>query len=388
MKRVFARLTAVAVTLSAFLMPWSATACSIAGPEPFDEILAAGEIYSQPLVGFYEQQHIAFTPAFFLRGERSASVVSRYWGSPPNLSVASHGSGGFFIGFLFGGGCGDDASNLGETSIHAATEGAADYRRGSISGVDLADPSYPQVLSPAEEAALDERFGPAVAESLGPDDYVLGYTLILWRPLLGLAAFSGLAYLVRSRIRKIRMVRPGRINPAVVAATGVGVTAIALVVASLGQLDWLGMMLAAAASIGVGYLLRTPWALFGPALFLWSAANFNLFAGASFSDSRLQNGIALLLIGVGALAWARGHWTRWPAAFTVTAGAFVFTFGALEVRGYLSEAQLAVAAAAVAAVAAVVIWAIAFRSPGTLNPPDGAPPPGGTEAAGQLQPSR
>jgi hypothetical protein len=188
----------VAVALMAALMPAPVGACSEVGPQPLDNLLTTGHLDTRPILGIHEQQHIAWTPAFgFLRSRRSASVVTRYWGSPPDLSVASHGEGNWFGDDD----CSDKSGNLGMTSVHA-TFGSDDYPRTGSLSVELATGGRGARLSAAEEAALVERYGPAVAVSLGPDDFVVGYALILWRPLLWLTALGGAGFVARSRFRR------------------------------------------------------------------------------------------------------------------------------------------------------------------------------------------
>lgn len=190
----------IVVALGAAFVPGPVGACSELGARPVDELLATGHQDTIPIFGIHEQRHIAWTPEFgFLRSRRSASVVTRYWGTPPNLSVASHGFGSWFGS----NDCTDKSGNLGVTSVHA-TFGSDDYPRSGSSTVELAARGPGARLSGAEEALIEERYGPAVDVSLGPDDYAVGYALILWRPLAWLAALVGLALVVRFWFRRSR----------------------------------------------------------------------------------------------------------------------------------------------------------------------------------------
>lgn len=355
-----ARLGAVTLLVGAIWMPTTAGACSLPAPEPIEDVVSSGASDRGPLVGVHEQQHIVrFPDVLGLNTERSASVVVRYWGEEPNLRVASHGH--FGIPLFGGDSCGSFAQPNGFLSAHASTERGLDSTRSAYPNLAVAAGEYGGPLSAVEEALLDERFGPPTLVTTGPDDYVAAYALVLWRPLLSLFVIGGLGWLVWRRVSLIELSDARHFSGPTAFAGWIGVTAITLGVESFGMLDYLGLILALAASIAMASMARVPWALLGPALLLWAVVNNYFFGQPRGEDDRLFAGIAILIVGSGALAWARGHWTRWPASLTVVAGTFGFTMGILEVRGYQNTTKSVALSCIATVVAAFVVWGLIFR---------------------------
>ena len=84
--------------LATLLFPAAALGCTTPQSQPLEQVVQDEEMFGEQLVGVHEQRHIARFPAVpILVNERSASVVVRYWGEEPDLSVASHGDEGIFL---------------------------------------------------------------------------------------------------------------------------------------------------------------------------------------------------------------------------------------------------------------------------------------------------
>lgn len=347
----------------------TALACSTVGALTLDEILELDEdLRGDTLAGFHEQRHIARIPKMpFLVNERSASVVVRYWGEAPNLSVASHGDEGIFLQTSTS--CGSPARPNGFVATQANSAGSLEYPRWSGSNIML---EYGPSPSAAEVAKIESRFGAAVEVSLGLDDYVVAYALLLWRPLVVFGTLGAIAFGLTRRAGKTKPAQT-HLNRPTLAAAAIGVTAIASATPSYGIIDWLGLLAALAGSVLLGWTMRVPWTAFS----VGYAAYFSylpdpLFRPVSWEwDRRLQTAVGALIIGAGVLVWARGHWTRFVSSFMVVSGAFFFVLGSADVRSYDNTGVAVVVAAIVAAATAAAVWRLVFRDPGEA--PSGSP---------------
>ena len=364
---------AVAAAAALLLAAQPAWGC-VTGPLPtLEEVLEAEQIFAHDVVGFHEQRHIARIPGVpILVNERSASVVTRYWGEAPNLSVASHGDEGIFL--LTTTSCGTPARPTGSVATQANAEGSSERPRWTGSNVKL---ESGQSLSPSEVAAIESRFGAAVQVSLGFDDYVVAYGLLLWRPFI---VFGTLGAIVYGLIRKAGRTKPARthLDRPTLAAAAIGVTAIAATTPSYGIIDWLGLLAALAGSVLLGWIMRVPWTAFGVGYAVYfSYLPDPLFRPISWEgDRRLQTAVGALIIGAGVLVWARGQWTRFVSSFMVVAGAFFFVLGSADVRNLENTGAAVLVAAIVAAATAAGVWRLVFR-PGIA--PSDSPPEAATE---------
>lgn len=321
---------------------------------------------------------------FNLVSDRSASVVIRYWGREPDLRVTSHGEG---IPLAGGDDCGSRSRPAGFTTVHANNPIGIDRTRSSFPNIADTSGVPGAGLTVEEVTRLDSHFGPATSVSIGPDDYVVAYALVLWRPLLTFGAIGAMMYAIRSGIRARSLGRDRVFDGPTAAAAFVGVTAIALAIESFGFVDWLGLVAALAASIGMASILRVSWAIFG-VLFI----GYNTFVREWFyvelagGDTRLHVGVGALTIGAGALAWSRGHWTRFLSSLTVLAGTFVFVMGAVEVRGYRNMTKAVALAVIVTAATGLAVWWLVFKER-TLSSGAPAVPRGETAEVGRPPPS-
>lgn len=378
---------AVALSATLVLLPAPAWACSLPAPEPLEEVLAQGEIYSAELVGVHEQRHIAYFPNLFnVIPERSASVVDRYWGEEPNLRVAAHGAEG--IPLLAMDDCGKESKPVGSVSTHASSAGSIDRPRDDWPNLALESGEYGGPLSDTEAALLDAHFRPATFVSVGLDDYLLAYAFVLWRPLLAVGVVGALGYGIRRRFRDIELGKARIFDGPTAAAGVIGVTALALVVESVGVFDWIGLLVALAGSAALASLMRAVWAWFGVAcLFYFTLWRGLVWEDLASGDFRLQAATGLLVIGGGSLMWAQKHWTRFPAALTVLGGAILAVIGAAEVRGYRNPVKVGALASIVTFATAFAVWWLVFRER-RLSSGAPAEPPGETAEVDQRQPSR
>ena len=350
-RKLLAFVTAAGFVVVAWL-PVALSACSIPAPEPFADLIESGELHGQDVVGFFEERHIAwFPPIPGLLTDQSAAVVVRYWGDPPSLALETHGS---IEGVLGSDDCGFSGYPIGHRTFDAALEGSENHLRGAIGVVEFSQDSG-GTPSPAELATLTERFGPPVELGVGIDDYIVGYALIAWRPLVAAAILAVAGIAIGRRITRVREDAP-QADPVLVALGFAGVTAIAVVVEGAGAAQWFGLMAALAASIAIGYVARSTWAVLAAALFAGLLLTGNFTEPLGFDDGRLGTAVALLIVSAGAVAWTVGHWSAWPAAAGLVAGAFFLVPGALEQRGYRDPVLVWGLAGAVAIAAAAVMW--------------------------------
>ena len=374
----------VAVIAGALWAPTPLGACSQDAPERFAEVLETRQNFRDTVVGFYEQRHIARFPDF-LGFERSASVVTRYWGTAPKLRVASHGAAWPEVFFST---CGTDARFHDTVTANATRQRDVDRARPGYPSIATANGEYGGTFSDDEVAQLDAAFGPAVEVSTGPDDYVLAYAFVLWRPLLFLTVIASLAMAIWARVSRIEM-RGERLFDGPIAVAGLlGIVAITIAAgADYSAFEFMGLLAGLIGSLVMATLIRAPWAVFGPLYVLWALISDAGFLGGirGFDDQRMHAGIAGLLIGIGALAWSRRHWSRWPASFTVVTSAAAFIVGLAEYRGYGNVTKITTLTLLGTAAIAFAVWWLVFRER-RLSSGASAEPRGETEEVALQQP--
>ena len=359
------------VTAVVALAPTQAWACVTGGQPEFGELLETGRVLEHEVVGFYEQEHVADIPGLsFFVNDRSASVVIRYWGEPPNLSVASHGDEGVFLPTSTS--CGSPARASGYVVTQASVAGSADQPRGAGPGLRMATGFGSPNAS--EIAALTERFGAAVEVSLGPDDWVVAYGLLLWRPVVVFGTYGAIAYAL---IRRARFKSPRRatLDRPTLAAAAVGLTVLTIATPSYGIVDWFGLTLALAGSVFLGWILRVPWTAFSVGYAIYFAMRPDpLFVDLYGDDRRLQTSVGAMIIGAGVLVWSRNHWTRFVSSFMVVSGASFYVLGSAEVRQYDNLPAAIGVAFIVAGATAFAVWRLVFRDrglkPASIDTPD------------------
>lgn len=180
----------IAVVATVLWVPAPAVACDGPGPEPLDVLLAAPD---RP-EGLYELTVVARAPNLGLRGERSATVVTRSWGpAPDDTGVVIQGDS---WGVLGGSSCGPGV-------------GDGDYFYQAVYGSDPARPSTLnfQVLavadgirvSAAEADALARAFGPVEVHDVSTTDRLEAYVRLWWAPVV----VVGVLVWALSRLRRV-----------------------------------------------------------------------------------------------------------------------------------------------------------------------------------------
>jgi hypothetical protein len=171
-------------------------ACSSSAPRTTDELL--DRLDRKPKVsgidGVFEYTHIAFTPSLFYRHERSVSIVTRYWGNPPErLGLEIHGNDSILSTLCFG-----RAWPAGAVGFGRFTDGRPSFR-------ELAYAELPMTLTPEHSEFLEARFGPPVDVPVPKTALAGAWFLLLWQPLLIVLLFvGGYALLIRRWRRRRR----------------------------------------------------------------------------------------------------------------------------------------------------------------------------------------
>lgn len=351
-----------AAALASILLVAPAFACSLAAPAEMAELIETGtatELPDEPVLAVYEQRHIAWTPGLLLRTERSASIVTQYWGDvEPPLGVKVHGEG--LVAFLGFDECGNSASSNGHVEFEVLLS-----ERAARDGfwTDLGDLTIDQV-----RRGLSDRFGEPTEVSTGLDDFVVAYALLLWPPALFIAALA-LIVLAARRWRRTERIYTFSLPVAVVGGGAVLIGSFA--VNHFGTVDRILLIVAVGLAIGAGRVL-------GPLLGATSGAIAFFGGGAHLSsafgsgDVVFWIGFGAMITGIGHLVWRLAHWSRYAATFGIATGAAMVAAGWLWRLGATSE-PLVLAAATAAFVAAVgVMWWVVLRelSTGAERTPD------------------
>lgn len=183
---------------------------------------------SDEISGIYEQQNVSWAPSILVRGNATASVVSRYWGEPPaNTGVQYEGGDWFpFLDRLGGSSCAGLIDRKGNVLTPDGPVGTLGYGvvyrphsvKAPVSPEEAADrgtvvwhrsaPELPLAnggntgdLSAAEVDLLEDTFGSPVLVDITTMTR-LRATLLVWWPV---ALFGILVFVVgRSIWRRVR----------------------------------------------------------------------------------------------------------------------------------------------------------------------------------------
>ena len=136
--------------------------------------LLSGDSWKGEVDGVFEYQQIAWTPSFVIRDERSVSIVTRYWGQPPETpGLEIHGDHSI-LGVTT---CANGSSPLGALGYSEVNVGDRAWR--SWNGIDVHNG-----LTPNEAALLEDRFGPPIEMSVPAAAIAAAWFLLLWQPVL------------------------------------------------------------------------------------------------------------------------------------------------------------------------------------------------------------
>ncbi len=181
----------------------AASACSFAMPPDIAGIypgVPAVEGDTAAVVGVYEFEYIARSPRLLISGPRAVTVVTRYWGHPPaHLGLEMTGDDAGLFGYSS---CGDLTRPTGTRSYWYSDERSVDREDWGRSWLTLVGTEGS--LSEAQEAMLDERFGPPVV--LGVTLADRGTALVAlwkWHMLAALLIGAAVVVVVRRRRRSI-----------------------------------------------------------------------------------------------------------------------------------------------------------------------------------------
>ena len=201
---------AFALTASFLVLASPAVACSRAAPPNIADIVPGEPIPGygmSPVLGVYEQEHIAGAPGLVLISSRTVSVVTRYWGTPPpHTYLQRHGEG---LGVLGMSSCGNEAGHTGLIGYNwvdqSVLEHGTEWGR-PLPSIDIRPSTdgftttTAGVLDAEQEAELTARFGTPVVLLNSGADRVLGI-LIAWQYHLALATVIAFAVFALWRLR-------------------------------------------------------------------------------------------------------------------------------------------------------------------------------------------
>lgn len=185
----------VVVVLSFCWSALPAAACSYTtGPELSDYL--SGDEWNGQIDGVFEYQHIAWTPNLGYRDERSVSIVTRYWGDPPDQpGLEIHGE--HFLGYTNS--CANGAIPLGTVDYGVFYVGSRAWRS-SFGGIQISEG-----LTPALAGLLEERFGPPVPIPVTLSARAGAWFLLIWQPVLFVAVVVGGPMWLAKRWRQRRL---------------------------------------------------------------------------------------------------------------------------------------------------------------------------------------
>lgn len=164
-------------------------------PGPELEELLSDDTWKEQVDGVFEYQQIAWTPSLRFRDERSVSIVTRYWGFPPDQpGLEIHGD----HSWLGVHSCPNGASPLGTVDYGTVNVGARVWRS-SFGGIAVSEG-----LTPALAALLEERFGPPVETPVPVTARAGAWFLLLWQPVLFLIVVVGGSAWLTKRWRQRR----------------------------------------------------------------------------------------------------------------------------------------------------------------------------------------
>lgn len=162
-------------------------ACSLAPAPNLDDLRPgepAGDFDTTPVTGVYEYETVARAPGWF--GDRSVTIVTRYWGDAPDHTGRS----------VVTPGCGRTVSDAGTVGYWWVSTSERRFR----SSMTLRDASG--TLTAEQESALAERFGPPRVLDVSRLDRMLAAAQAWQWELLALAGSCGVAVLLVVRVRR------------------------------------------------------------------------------------------------------------------------------------------------------------------------------------------
>ncbi len=188
------RLLALAAVL---LLCWSAVpamACSSTAPPRLHEVVD-GDGSQGPIEGVFEYRHVSWTPFLGFRGERSVSIVTRYWGrAPENTGLEIHG----VNWLLWGSTCSDGSASVGTVGYGMVEADGPSFR-----SVELI--AGEGDLNRVRLTLLEDRFGTPVETPVPITARAAAWFLVLWQPLLVLGlVIAGPVWLVRRGSKRRR----------------------------------------------------------------------------------------------------------------------------------------------------------------------------------------
>jgi hypothetical protein len=170
-----------------------ADACSLPDMPDIEDVLPGEPIRSLntgPVLGIYEIEHIA--DAGWFGSERSVTVVTRYWGTPPDVTGP----------LMRVEGCGTSTARAGEYGYGWVDTRTQQELLGSRVSVSLG--GIDGRLTFEQEVMLGERFGPPVTLDVSARDRLVAAGTVWRLELLVIVALTGAAVLALRRHRRSR----------------------------------------------------------------------------------------------------------------------------------------------------------------------------------------
>lgn len=178
-----------------------AQACSRIQPPTIDQLTeesALSDIFTDGVVGVFQQETLAQSPNVGLRRGAAASVVTRYWGTPPENTGVEVSGGELLLGTLWFTDCEPDQQAPPGESGYGWTETTGGPR---YIWVDIGDGQLIGELSTSQVQSLDAAFGDHITLAITPADRLQAVIWVWWPILLPTAVVAALIILTVKRRR-------------------------------------------------------------------------------------------------------------------------------------------------------------------------------------------
>lgn len=182
----------------------TALACSRQAPRSIEEVAASTD---GSIAGVYQFMTLARAPTMGWRYATTATILTRYWGDPPD-STGIDATGGELwpLYTWYGtGACGPGLQPpVGEIGYGITRSGGSGAHRFVETWVAIGESMFGG-LSPSQVEALDDAFGPSTTIEVGVLDRFQAVVAVWWANLLALQVLAIPFFLILGWLRRRRV---------------------------------------------------------------------------------------------------------------------------------------------------------------------------------------